>query len=317
MELKAPTGTTVTLNQSLATTDSPSFANVTCAGNVTTASSTGLSLYHPGGAGTYGPSRLTVVNAINKNGLVLDTTGGTYALTDIVSRVSASLSLNQRYETRVGYINAANSSYGEYQVLLNSSGSTAATFGTAASSIPGALTTGPVTCAGTFTANGACTMNAGVSVTGTLSVGSGSISCQNGVSCSSLTTPYVIFPSGTLSYYEEYVHNTTFYGPVTTASVRCTVVQIGKLVTLHVGLNTAGTTVTTLQTNLTMTTPIPTRFRPAGAVTTIVQGFNNGAGPVYFYVYQDMSSLYINMGGTAYYTANFNISPFSLTWSLV
>jgi hypothetical protein len=379
-------------------TDTVTAANLSCTGNITTSTSAGLNLYHPGGAGTYGPSKLTVVNALNKNGLVLDTTGSTYALTDIVSRVSASLSMNQRFDTRTGYVDAVNLAAGEYQVWLNSSASKVAYFGTNTCGISGSLIpqttiafpnmdtrkrltlwdagdttsltdhrfnglgkassmmlyqvnattddhvfyaatsasasnelfrikgTGAVTCPGTFNVGGVCSLGAGVSVTGSASVQYGItsgtiVTAPTITATTAMTTPSITLGGGTvLTYYEEYVHFTTFNGPVTTDNTRCTIIQVGKLVTLHVPVGVTGNTVTSGQINLTMTTQIPTRFRMTsggGAIMTTASGYNNSVGPVYFRVTQDTMFNIVIVGGTTAFAGQFSISSFSLTWSLV
>jgi hypothetical protein len=146
--------------------------------------------------------------------------------------------------------------------------------------------TGAVTCGGSFTAGtittGSITSTSGAAITGAVTVASGGITVQNGVSCSAITTPYVIFPSGTLSYYEEYDHLTTFnLATVTTSNVTIRFTRIGRHVTAHFPLLSI-VNVATLSNGpaLVTTVAFPTRFRSSSPCIAFVSVNNDSVSPV-------------------------------------
>lgn len=147
-----PVSTLVTLSGTQTLTNK-TFTNMTVNNTISSASSSGLSLSSTGG--TYGPSKVTVQNIAGCNGMLLDTTGSSVALTDVVCK-SGTKAMNLRFEARTAsLLNALNSSHGEYQVLLNNSLTPAAYFGTAASGIYGTLNAAAVSCTGFKMATGA------------------------------------------------------------------------------------------------------------------------------------------------------------------
>jgi hypothetical protein len=102
------------------------------------------------------------------------------------------------------------------------------------------------------------------------------------VSCSAITTPYVIFPSGTLSYYEEYDHLTTFnLATVTTSNVTIRFTRIGRHVTAHFPLLSI-VNVATLSNGpaLVTTVAFPTRFRSSSPCIAFVSVNNDSVSPV-------------------------------------
>ena len=257
--------------------------NLTVNNTLTTTASAGLVLTHPGGYGTFGPAVLTLANANQRNGLQLDTTGSSVAIADMVFRTSASSALNYRYENRSGYYaNTANSTFGESQFLVNSGNTMIAYFGSAAAGVSGSLT-----------------------ATSLISTGS-------------VTAPSLTFPSGTLSYYEEYTHNTTFSGPATVGSYALHIVQVGKKVTLYFSDGPRATTVTAGQSMWIMQTALPARFRPVSGINTVLMGVNNNLVTIMNAVLSNLGDMVISMPSApgVTYTGTVGWNAFSLSWTL-
>jgi hypothetical protein len=323
--------------------------NLTINNTLTTNSTSGLVLSHPGGSGTYGPSKLTVVNMGGKNGLQLDTTGSSVALTDIVSRVSSSLSMNNRFETRSGYTDAANATYGENQILMNSSNTKVAYFGTGSCGTSTTFNAPDITAVNSIGATQITTVpaNKGAYMTWNRS---GSYAETNFINntpftngqggwewCSSingaaptrimfldtvaqnLAVPSVTIGGGTaLGYYEEYNgHQAIFTGPATTAGQYVRLVRIGTVVTLSVTSQiVAQSTTTPNQVTWTMTTPFPERFRPVSGTFALVPGENNGGFQIMTVIADYTGSLRLMMGINIVFSGMIRVNPFTMSWTI-
>jgi len=320
--------------------------NLTINNTLTTNSTSGLVLSHPGGSGTYGPSKLTVANMGGKNGLQLDTTGSSVALTDIVSRVSSSLSMNNRFETRSGYTDAANATYGENQILMNSSNTKVAYFGTGSCGTSTTFNAPDITAVNSIGATQITTVpaNKGAYMTWNRS---GSYAETNFINntpftngqggwewCSSingaaptrimfldtvaqnLAVPSVTIGGGTaLGYYEEYNgHQAIFTGPATTGGQYVKLVRIGRVVTLSVMGRIAATTSTPNQVTWSMVTPFPERFRPQSGAFNLVPGTNNSAWQIMTVAALDTGGLIITMGVNIVFSGLVWVEPFTMSW---
>jgi hypothetical protein len=158
-----------------------------------------------------------------------------------------------------------------------------------------------------------------VSTTGAFSAGS--LSTAGNVSCSSLT-----FPSGTLSYYEEYDHVTAFIlSTITSLSVTIRFTRIGRQVTAHVPLiSTLNAATLSSGPSLVSTAAFPSRFRSSNPCMSFVSVNNDELTPVsssgcaiitaagLIEIHPTTSVSSYSVSG-AYY---FGFSSFSATWTV-
>ena len=82
--------------------------------------------------------------------------------------------------------------------------------------------------------------------------------------------------AASLTHYEEYTYSTTFTGPFTSASQTFLLVRVGRMITMTQTnpVNVSGTSTTSLA--FTSATALPTRFRPANFVQSVVNTFSPG-----------------------------------------
>ena len=97
------------------------------------------------------------------------------------------------------------------------------------------------------------------------------------IAAGSLTLPTSGGTAANLNHYEEYTHNTTFTwdgGGSTTSAVNCTIIRVGKMVTMRIPPVNANTGTSSGQ--FTMNTAVPARFRPSQSIAQHVILQENG-----------------------------------------
>ena len=155
---------------------------------------------------------------------------------------------------------------------------------------------------------------------GAIVTASNTIQLGNTSTVNVVTSGGMIFGGGgsSLNYYEEYIHNTYFVGPVIAGVYGLRIVRVGNMVTLYMpnspqlGITASGWTSWSIQTVL------PSRFRPGTAVNTLMVGLNNNVAILMNGVIDNAGNLIITMplSPGASFTGIIGFSTFSVSWTL-
>lgn len=259
--MKAPTSSVIDLNQSVATTSSPTFAavtttgTVTCGGTVATAATAAV-LQQTGDS--LGSSKLTVLNRgspVGSVGAVIESTANDLCELSFKNGASGKIGII-RHEGRNGAMVASgNWNVGEVQVA------------TSVGAVSGAV--------GGFPASG-FTAYFGRAESG---VREGTFKVYNFAASGTSTLAGIVLPTtggtaATLNYYETATHSTVFTGAYTSSTKNFKLVRVGDLVTMTMtSSGLAGTPSTA--TSLTASTALPSRFCPAANRTWAITGYDN------------------------------------------
>jgi hypothetical protein len=282
MELKAPAGSLMTLNQSLATTNAPSFTGLTTSGNINLATILAflpkgivrkrITLYEDGlsdtdhrffGFGITGGILVYQANAASDSHVFYAATSPTTS--NELFRIAGSGAVSCGGTLSSGGLISTGLNQQLRLLPSANNGETSIRFNTQTNE------TGTNWFAGQgVSTSGAGNFGIGNSVSGVvLNMIGSAISCPGSLTAGSLTTtgaltaPSITFPSGTINYYEDFAGSLSFDG-AGSVSVNYNIVRVNNLITLSFweGGYIASTTASS---RLISSTAIPSSFYNSSA----------------------------------------------------
>lgn len=306
MELKAPTGLNLMLNQSLSTTDTPSFPSIKLTtapalGKILSSDATGNSSWIANTGFATVPGSNNVVYGLSAGATLIGSSGDTVA---IGHNAGSGLTSGQ-YNTAIGASILTASTTQSYNTAVGngalgvstSAGNTAVGFVAGSNISSGGFNTTIGCQAGqSMTTNTNCVAlgylsdmavgltnstvignHAFCSVSNTIQLGnaavtnvntSGSVTASSFVSSGAITAPSITFPSGTLSYYTEYSHVTNMLWNSVAVPITVKLTRIGRQVSAYFPA-TSWTSTGANSTNIVMSLSFPAQFK-AAAVGNLV-----------------------------------------------
>ena len=106
--------------------------------------------------------------------------------------------------------------------------------------------------------------------------GNGAVSCGGTLTTGAITAPSLTLATGTLSYYEEYTHTTSFTGPATSGNMDILITRVGRMVNCYPVLTLSASATSSGVSQWTSSVALPARFIPRTWISTNVMGANNG-----------------------------------------